>query len=204
MITLDELQKDALSEIFNIGVGRAANALSQMLGGEIALTSPSVQLMPIADVRLVLANRNAANYSAVTQHFSGPFQAEAVLVFPESNALVIVTHMLGNHLPPEELAEYEQEVMCEVGNIILNACVSILSDLFHVEFSGGLPNHQYGAGDIFSIHLPGYMDHVLVLHVQMIIQKQNIEGQLLYLLSVESLQQLIEHLNRYLEEQGLK
>ncbi len=204
MISLDELRKDALSEIFNIGVGRAAHALSQILGDDITLTSPSVQLMPIAEVHSILASRNTTHYSAVSQHFSGPFQAEAVLVFPESNALLIVTHMLGNHLAPDELAEYEQEVMCEVGNVILNACVSILSDLFHVEFTGGLPNHQNHASDLFSVQLTGNRDHILVLHVQMSIQNQHIEGQLLYLLSVESLQLLIEYLDRYLKEQGLQ
>lgn len=204
MIVLDELQTDALGEIFNIGVGRAANALSQMLGDDIALTSPSVQLVPITQVHSLLASRETLNYSAVSQQFSGPFHAEAVLVFPESNALTIVNHMLGNHLAPDELAEYEQEVMCEVGNVILNACISILSDLFHVEFSGGLPSHQYHASDLFNIQLPGHQEHILVLHVQMIIQNQQIEGELLYLLSVESLQLLIEYLNRYLKDQGLQ
>ncbi len=204
MISLDELQQDALSEIFNIGVGRAAGALSQILGDDIALSSPSVRLMPISEVQSLLAGRESTHYSAVSQQFSGPFQAEAVLIFPESNALLIVTHMLGNHLAPDELAEYEQEVMCEVGNVILNACVSILSDLFHVEFTGGLPSHQYHASDLFNIQIPGNRDHILVLHVQMSIQNQQIEGQLLYLLSVESLQLLMEYLDRYLQEQGLQ
>ena len=37
---LSELENDLLGELFNIGVGRAANSLSQMVNQEVTLSVP--------------------------------------------------------------------------------------------------------------------------------------------------------------------
>ena len=60
-----------------------------------------------------------AKFGAVSQQFSGPFDADAVLLFTEENTLEIVRDMMGSQMSIEELAEFEQEAMCELGNIIL-------------------------------------------------------------------------------------
>ncbi len=204
MNELDELQTDALGEIFNIGVWRAADALSQIVHSEIELSAPQVRLVPISEVRATLAGNEFNHFSSVTQHFDGPFNAEAVLIFPEANALVIVSQMLGSHLSPEELSEYEQEAMCEVGNIILNACISVLADLFHVEFNGGLPTHQFGDRDSLGFEVDYQADYVPLLQISMKINQANVEGHLLFLLGVQSLESLFACLDAYLVEQGLK
>jgi chemotaxis protein CheC len=203
-IVLDELQRDALSELFNIGVGRAAAALSQIVRKEVALSAPDVMLVPAAQVRESLLGPGAHQFSTVSQYFSGPFDAEAVLVFPETNALIIVGHMLGHQLTPDELSEYEQEAMCEVGNIILNACISVLADTFHVEFNGDLPQHHYGDGNSICFNIETSQPYVLVLKVGLTIQEESIDGHLLYLLGVRSLQSLFDCIDSYLTENGLK
>lgn len=204
MISLDELQRDALGEIFNIGVGRAAGALSQIVGGEIGLSVPQVDLIEIGAVRSALSGNQFQHFSSVSQYFEGPFNAEAVLIFPESNALAIVGHMLGNQLSPEELSEYEQEAMCEVGNIILNACVSAMADLFRIEFTGGLPRHRFGDSESLGFSLAEGAEFVLLLQVGLQINQAAVEGRLLFLLGVRSLQTLFDCVDRYLAEQGLK
>lgn len=204
MIELDDLQEDALGEIFNIGVGRAANALSQIVKSEIELSVPQVELVPISQVRETLSGGEFNHFSSVSQNFQGPFDAEAVLIFPEANALVIVSHMLGSHLSPEELSEYEQEAMCEVGNIILNACVSVLADLFHVSFNGGLPKHRFSDREGLGFESDYEADYVLLLKVSMKINQANVVGHLLFLLGVQSLEALFACLEKYLVDQGLR
>lgn len=204
VMELDDLQRDALGELFNIGVGRAANALSQIVSSEVMLSVPNVDLVTVSAVKEMLVKNEFRHFSTVSQYFEGPFNAEAVLIFPESNALVIVSHMLGHQLAPEELSEYEQEAMCEVGNIILNACISALADLFCVEFNGGLPHHQFNDSEKLGFHLGQDSDYVLILQVKMLINRENIAGQMLYLLGLQSLTSLLNHLDQYLIEQGLK
>lgn len=199
---LNELQRDALGEIFNIGVGRAASSLSQIVNDTVLLSAPEVTLVRREDASRVLLGSEFSQFSTVSQHFSGAFDAEAMLVFPESNALEIVRLMVGPHMSIEELSEFEQEAMCEVGNIILNACMSALADLFHIALNGTLPIHRFG--DTQSLSLLGGKDQmVLVLQVDMTISQQRVQGHILFLLSVVSMQSLLDCLNTYLCENGL-
>jgi chemotaxis protein CheC len=203
MTELSELQCDALGEIFNIGVGRAASSLSQIVNDEVLLSAPGVMVVPREKAAEILLGTEFRQFSTVSQTFSGPFDAEAMLVFPESNALEIVRLMVGPHMSVEELSEFEQEAMCEVGNIILNACMSSLADLLHISFDSTLPLHRFGDTNSIEI-LEGDEDHMVVLlQVDMKISQQCIQGHILFLLSVRSMANLLSCLTQYLHDQGL-
>lgn len=199
---LNELQRDALGEIFNIGVGRAASSLSQIVNDTVLLSAPEVTLVRREDASRVLLGSEFRQFSTVSQHFSGAFDAEAMLIFPESNALEIVRLMVGPHMSIEELSEFEQEAMCEVGNIILNACMSALADLFHIALNGTLPVHRFGDTESLAI-LGGEDQMVLVLQVDMTISQQRVQGHILFLLSVVSMRSMLDCLDTYLRENGL-
>ena len=207
MIALEELQHDALGEIFNIGVGRAAASLSTIVNETVDLAVPAISLCTQSEMRALLSERHFDKVSAVSQHFSGPFEATTMLLFPEAHALEIVRLMIGSaDLTPEEISEYEQESLCEIGNIILNACISSLADNFGVEIMGGLPTHHFGTPQnlILCGHDPSHGDPmVLLLKVSMSIKNSSIEGHILFLMSVESLSALIHCLDGYLRAQGL-
>lgn len=203
MTELDELQRDALGEIFNIGVGRAASSLSQIVNDEVMLSAPCVMVVPHEKAAEILLGTEFRQFSTVSQTFTGPFDAEAMLVFPESNALEIVRLMVGPHMSIQELSEFEQEAMCEVGNIILNACMSSLADLLHISFDSTLPQHRFGDTESIEL-LEGDEDHMVVLlQVDMTISQQCIQGHILFLLSVTSMVNLVSCLDDYLRDQGL-
>jgi chemotaxis protein CheC len=203
VLSLNELQHDALGEVFNIGVGRAAASLSQIVNDEVLLTAPDVSLVHVDRAAALLRSSELQQFSSVSQTFSGPFEAQAMLVFPESNALEIVRLMLGPHITIEELSEFEQEAMCEIGNIILNACMSSLADIFHVCFTSTLPLHRFGDTENLPV-LEGDEDQmVLLLQVDMVISQQCIRGHILFLLSVVSMSSLLACLDDYLVSQGL-
>lgn len=203
MLSLSELQHDALGEVFNIGVGRAAASLSQIVNDEVLLTAPDVSLVHIDRAASLLRSSELQQFSSVSQTFSGPFEAQALLVFPESNALEIVRLMLGPHITIGELSEFEQEAMCEIGNIILNACMSSLADIFRISFTSTLPLHRFGDTDNLPV-LEGDEDQmVLLLQVDMVISQQRIRGHILFLLSVVSMSSLLACLDDYLVSQGL-
>ena len=203
MVDFNELQRDALGELFNLGVGRASHSLSLMVQDEVELSAPAVSLVRPEEVAATLLGSEFKELSMVTLDFSGPFDARAILLFPERNALAIVSHMLDPNMPPEELSEFEQEAMCEIGNIILNACISALADEFGVEFRGGLPAHHFS--DTNSLPLVGEGDNqvILLLQVQVAMRQERIQGHLLFLLSVSSLNALLDCVNAFLVRQGL-
>lgn len=203
MIQFTELQRDALGELFNIGVGRAASSLSQIVSDQVELSAPLITLVRSDEVATTLLGSEFRKISMVTLDFSGPFAAKSMLIFPERNALAIIGNMLEAGLSPEEMAEFEQEAMCEIGNIILNACISALADLLQVEFHGGLPVHHYGDSASIANFGDGANKVILVLEIDLILCQQHIEGNLLFLLSVSSLRNLLAHVDRFLVRQGM-
>ncbi len=204
MIKVSELQRDALGEIFNIGVERAAASLSQIVRDEIKLSAPTIQLVVPSEVKRVLTGREFDHLSTVSQEFAGPFDARAMLVLPKQNALLIVSQMLEGVVPPEQLGEFEQETMCEAGNIILNACISALADLFRVEFQGSLPIYENRQSLDLLGNICDEVPIILVVQIDLVIRQQSIQGHLMFLLSVSSLDELLRSINRYLETFGLE
>ncbi|MFZ2525180.1 MAG: chemotaxis protein CheC, partial [Candidatus Ferrigenium altingense] len=139
MNSLSELQLDALTEIFNIGAGRAASSLSEIVGDEVKLSVPCVQLYQSSEINADTLSLNSPRLGAVRQHFSGPFNADAMLLFTEERAMEIVHDMMASQVGIEDVAEYEQEAMCELGNIILNACLSSMADMLDLTLNSSLP-----------------------------------------------------------------
>lgn len=200
MNPLSELQTDALNEMFNIGAGRAAFSLSEIIGEEVRLSVPRVQLMPPSSISLQALSLNSPRLGAVKQHFSGPFDAEAMLLFTEERALEIVHDMLGSQVGVEELAEYEQEAMCELGNIILNACLSAMADILGLVLESSLPQYSIDESSLILQRIIAEVNQpiILVLHIDLSIEKRNSQGYLILLLSTSSLQQLLVHIDQFI------
>jgi chemotaxis protein CheC len=201
--TLTEIHLDALAEVFNVGAGRAAASLSEIVGDEVRLSVPSVELRRPEEIDASvfgLMGLNTAKFGAVNQFFSGPFEAEAMLLFTEDNALEIVRDMMGSQMSIEELAEFEQEAMCELGNIILNACLSAIADMLNLSLNSSLPSYAIGSPEelVSRIVIPAEQPFVLVLHINLTIEKRHTEGHLVFLLSSASLGNLIQHIDRFL------
>lgn len=199
MIALSDLQVDALTEVFNIGAGRAASSLSEIVGDEVRLSVPRIQLCQSSEVNADFLSLNSSRLGAVRQHFSGPFDAGAMLLFTEERALEIVRDMMGSQLSVEELAEFEQEAMCELGNIILNACLSAMADILSLTFDSSLPVYSVDSSDMILQQFIVDADQpiMLILHIDLAIEKRHSQGYLVFLLSSSSLAELLTHINHF-------
>ena len=228
MIALTELEHDALLEIFNIGVGQAAAAMSGIVNEEVTMSVPSISFLSRGDAAQLLdeAHRNnaaggsgtAGNSSGnsggnsggdsangericgVSQHYEGAFSTEALLMFPEFKSLEIVRLMVGEAVPLAELTGMEQEAMSEIGNIILNACVGTLANIFQQELHGSLPVYHVGSSDEILDATGTRADTVvMMLHIDFILQKHQIHGYVAFILDVTALTDLKDHIVRYLD-----
>ncbi|MDR9834253.1 chemotaxis protein CheC [Herbaspirillum huttiense] len=206
MSILNEIERDALTEIFNVGAGRAAQSLSEIVGDEVRLSVPSVEVLRSGAIDEQVLPRTRGRFATVSQNFDGPFDAEAVLLFTEDRALSIVRDMMGSQMSLDELAEFEREAMCELGNIILNACLSAMADMLDITLNSSLPQYLVSSPDDISARLAsaqGDESYVLVLHIDLVIEKHQTDGHLIFLLSSSSLHALVEHVQRYLGKIGL-
>ena len=99
MMTLSELEQDALTEIFNIGVGLAADALYQMTGEHVPLSVPVVELTSQQEAKRHFLAREQRPLCAIRQTYQGAFTTEAVLMFPDEGREHLVRMMVGDDFP---------------------------------------------------------------------------------------------------------
>lgn len=199
MFKLDELQHDALVELFNQGVGQAAAAMSRIVREEVSMSVPMISFQTRNDVSNDLGSAEARRICAITQNYSGAFSTEAILMFPESKSLEIVRLMVGESFSMDELTEMEQEAMSEIGNIILNSCMSTLANVTGRELHGSLPVYRVGTGDeILGITANPWNGLVLTLKIDFNIEKHQINGYVAFLLDVSALEGLQTYLDQYL------
>ena len=199
MFTLNELQHDALTELFNQGVGQAAAAMSQIVNEEVTMSVPTIQFQTRADCARTLANREGRRICAITQHYEGAFNTEAILMFPEDKSIEIVRLMVGQSLPMEALSEMEQEAMSEIGNIILNSCMATLANASGRELSGSLPSYHVGTGDDILGHSGKEWEGiVLTLKIDFKIERHQIHGYVAFLLDLPAMQDLRSYVDAYL------
>jgi chemotaxis protein CheC len=121
-------------------------------------------------------------------------------MFPEDKSLEIVRLMVGEAVPLAELSGMEQEAMSEIGNIILNACVGMLANIFQHELHGSLPVYHLGTSDeILDATGTRAETVVMMLHIDFILEKHQIHGYVAFILDVTALTDLKDHIDRYLE-----
>src|SRR6476661_5690017 len=93
---LTENQKDALTELINIGYARAAGALSQLTGHRITLEVPKVAIHRIAEMTGLLQEVVRGEVASVNQVFSGPVAGNALLLLDDDAALLLTRLLTGN------------------------------------------------------------------------------------------------------------
>ena len=186
---LTELERDALGEVSNIAMARAANSLRQMVEHEVLLSVPAVEMSQDQATQLV-AKPDNPNLVAVRQDFSGAFAGRALLIFPEANSLELVRAVVGRQLPLEDIVDLEDEALAETGNILLNSWVATIANLLKRGLRMSLPvvvrgdsRHMFETGET-----PERL--VLFLHIRFEISKKEIRGYVALLMDIPSMDEL--------------
>lgn len=195
---LNALELDALTEIFNHGVGQAARSLSELAHEEVFLSVPKVQELAKRDITDRMDAQGAERICAVRQAFTGVINTEALLMFPIKQSLQLVQLMVGEEVPLEQISEMEQESLAEIGNILLNSVVASVADMLKIEFEGSLPNVEMGRS-VEVLCPDGDLDNlVLSLQINFDIASRKIQGYLVFLLDVVSNDMLERKLAQFL------
>ena len=139
MMPLTDLERDALAELSNIAMARAANSLRQMVEYQVMLSVPSVDILPKEAATQLIAKSNTATLVAIRQDFTGAFSGRALLIFPEASSLELVRVVVGRQLPLEDIISLEDEALAETGNIILNSWVATIANLLKSGLRMSLP-----------------------------------------------------------------
>ncbi|WP_342608336.1 chemotaxis protein CheX [Vibrio tritonius] len=196
-VTFDALELDALAELFNISVGYAASTLSDLTDEDVVLSVPFVNLSSV-DRLQKLFSFDRGKLTAISQNFDGKLNGLAFLIFPENNAFDIIKLMLKTDFSSEEISEFEQDALNEIGNIILNTCFSTLADLLKINFECGLPTlNLLTAEDLSKPNSPD--QDVLLIQIKMSLEDYDIESFVVFIIGVDSTMSLKIALGEFIE-----
>jgi chemotaxis protein CheC len=203
-LQLTEHERDALTELANMGVGRAAASLSRMVDEPIHLSVPDVALLTREEAACEMEARDPARLIAVRQDFSGSFAGHALLLFPETNSLELVRAVVGPQPTLEEIADLEEEAMAEVGNVILNGYLATIANLLQEQLQISLPDVLRGSGrNILSMRdgqsADGGDSPVLFLYIDFSVGARGIRGYIAVVMNFPSLEALRRLTQQFVE-----
>ncbi len=187
-IFLDELERDALTELVNIGVSRAAASLRKMVGEEILLSVPAVEIVDHQTAAALIQEREGDELVAVRQDFSGAFQGRALLVFPQGNGVDLVRAVVGGEMPDIELLELKEEALAETGNVILSSCLATMANILRQPVTMSLPQVIAGNGSTLLAYDSAYPGGgVLFCYINFFVRDRSIRGYIAMVMDLPSL-----------------
>lgn len=199
-VTLGELERDALTEIVNIGVSRAASNLRKMIGDQVLLSVPSIEVVSQRRAARLISEREVSELIAVRQGFTGAFEGRALLIFPETNSLELVRAVTGNALSVQEVLDIEEEALAETGNVILNSCLATMANMLKRSLSMSIPEVIRGTGaSLFEVNEEsGSEGLVLFLYIDFAVRSRDIRGYIAMIMDLPSLTTLKELLGDFI------
>ncbi len=186
-------QIDVLKELINIGVGRAAGMLNEMIQSRVLLQVPYVKIFTPHTLQEEINKLGSGKLSTVRLSFKGPFSGIASLVFPPDSAGKLVDVLTGEEAGETDLDSIRIGTLTEVGNIILNGVMGSIGNVLEKHINYSVPT--YLENNIEQLLLADNVDAetiILLAHTRFTIEKLQIEGDIILLFEVGSFDALLE------------
>lgn len=199
---MNELERDALCELANVGLSRAAARLSALLNDQISITVPEVRVIEPAQVAQALGLDAETSVAAVWQELSGDVEGAAILMFPSEDSKALVHALVGPDMEGVgeiDLRAIEYEAMTEIGNIIITSGMVAIAEMLGQAIRLSLPNYveaalssvmeQHGRDDA------GRQMQAILMFTRLHAAQREIEGRMVLLMTVPSARGLFARLD---------
>lgn len=205
MITLTPKQEDALIEIGNIGMSKAAKQLSILLNATIKITIPKISLMDINKIETEQFKPNEI-IASVYQTISKDLQGCSALLFQREQTNLLTDAILGEtiSLSEEETRAIEQEAILEIGNIIITSCLSTIVNMLSKKIDLSLPAYEENTITTLlqnmCMPLPSRSSTVIALTTKLDTFHNKLSGHLFIILTQESVKKLLNSIEQLIHE----
>jgi len=153
-----------------------------------------VAVLPVAQLDASLGRLASDKVASVHQVFSGPVGGDALLILDPVAASTLKELLTDEAALPLELDASSREVLTEVGNILLNACIGTFGNLLRVPVSFSVPDldvaslrsvmeRMIASGDA--------MRYALVVTAGFRLREASVTGYVVIVLTVQSLTRLL-------------
>ena len=197
-ISIDVDIRDCYREVANVAMGQAADLLARLLDVFVILPVPNVNTLEAGELHMALAATDQYDtISAVCQGYIGSgIAGEALLLFNDASFSDIARLM---KYKGETDAGVELELLMDVANILIGACLQGIADQLDINFSQGHPavlGRHCKVSDIIAANASRWRK-TLAIEIHYAIEDYDINCDLLLLFtedSVDALNGKLQHL----------
>jgi len=204
-MVLTEQQTDALTELINIAFARTGAALSELTGHRVLLEPPRVALRLSSELDAELSGFLPGEIAWIHQVFEGPVAGDALLLLNSEGAVQLTELLTDNSNGSHRLDESAREVLTEVGNILLNACLGVFGNVLHVQVGFSVPRLRLDNVDQLVQWLnsgSGELRYALVIFTKFQVRYSQVNGYLVLVLNMTSFDRLVNEIDHWIEEDG--
>ncbi|WP_066872214.1 chemotaxis protein CheC [Clostridium mediterraneense] len=192
-LKLNEMELDALKEVFNVGAGNAATALSQMLNKKIDMDVPSFKFIDIEELNKKINLENIC--VGVLVNVYGDLPGSFLILFEEDVAFDIIKQLTGT--TDNNFNEISESVLAEIVNIILGAYMNAISKFTNLNMVPSVPAvaFDFAGAIITTTFIASIEESDKMLEIKTILKNDNncnLVGDFYYLPSQNSLQKIFK------------
>lgn len=196
-MSLSADHRDALKELVNIGVGRAAAELNEMLASPIELSVPSVDVLTPDTFSRSFDESGGETVSLVQLPFEGAFTGRALLAFPSESATKLVCLLMGEDADTVTLDNVRAGTLTEVGNILLNSVMGSITNVLAAEVHYRVPSfYEDHKNRILSLERDPTNTTVMAARTTFCVRDLAIEGHIHLVFAVEAFDALLLAIDR--------
>lgn len=189
---LTTFELDAMNELFNIGLHRAAASLSDLTGQRVDVDLPQLWVCAMKELHTHLKELVEGDLATVHQIFGGPVSGDVVLLLEYEKAVLLTSVLTeGGVAFGGRLDESAREVLTEIGNVVLSSCLSAFGNVLHVAVSFAVPRIHIESLDglLRSIVIEDDhgMPYAMVAATRFRLSHHEISGYLIVVIGVNSL-----------------
>ncbi len=199
---ITELELDSIKEFINIGMGKAGKVLNAMLDSHIVLSVADVEILTEKDVDIILKEKNESKFSKVKMDFSGEIEGSTSMILSNSSALNLVQALTGDELETEDLDAIRIGTLSEIGNIVINSLMGMISNILKMNLKYSVPQHNENTfTEIYQNAITGTkVKNVLIkISTNFEVENLSIQGSIVIFLSLKSFDRLKDLIAIYIK-----
>jgi chemotaxis protein CheC len=192
---LSTSELDALTELINIGFGRAASALSTLVGQRVLLEAPNVEVYPVVKLNHVLTELGNYEITNVHQVFKGKLAGDAMLLMDSKSASILVDLLAGGPGRSHPLTPADREALVETGNILLNAFIGSFGNLLSVHITFTVPRLKLeSVSNLLTTLTVGgrSVEYALIVKIRFRLKLGDVVGYMIIVMGIQSIETLVE------------
>ncbi|WP_243311752.1 chemotaxis protein CheC [Fundidesulfovibrio agrisoli] len=204
-MNLTPLQHDVLRELINIGIGKAAGLINQMVKAHVQLDIPEILAWDSQAFEAFLAQRGETPLSSVRLGFKGGFSGWAGLLFPKSSANWLVNQLVGGDFDTStmDMDSLYVGTIQEVGNIVLNGVMGAIVNVLNLQVDYFPPDYQeISLRRLFTPQID-QRNMVLLIKTRLALESGVVEGEIIIIFQVATFETLLTAIDTIIQRGAL-